>query len=242
MNNETAGVEISSIAANIEKAHKEFLESVKTSLDKAVYVGEQLILVKENLEHGKFLGWMEENISFSERTAQKYMRIARKQDVIEEKGAKMISEAYESITNPREEENYHKRYQEAEDLLPDDLEDEGEDVDFVPPGPENAPEIDKDVYKYWQILQKIIRALRWSYSRLAPQRDGNTPKSLGYLIGNISEMADRLEQWNPEKLEDCGECLGSGWVKAQDQYGNLSDTPCPFCIGGKSGPFKVTDR
>lgn len=40
-------------------------------------IGRRLIEAKEQLQHGEWLGWLEEKVDFSESTAQRFMRLAR---------------------------------------------------------------------------------------------------------------------------------------------------------------------
>jgi hypothetical protein len=57
-------------AANLIRA------SVKRQLGEVIGAGKQLQLVKDALDHGQFLAWLAAEFSFSERTAQRYMRAA----------------------------------------------------------------------------------------------------------------------------------------------------------------------
>jgi hypothetical protein len=57
-------------AANLIRA------SFRRQLDDVIAAGRQLQLVKDALEHGQFLAWLAAEFSFSERTAQRYMRSA----------------------------------------------------------------------------------------------------------------------------------------------------------------------
>ena len=59
----------------ISKLHGEIYGAFKTSLEKAIRIGELLTEQKQNLRHGEFTSWVENNLPFSDRTAQIYMRL-----------------------------------------------------------------------------------------------------------------------------------------------------------------------
>jgi len=49
--------------------------TAKVGLLIAYELGRRLVAVKQSLDHGQFLPWLEQNFQMSDRTAQKYMRI-----------------------------------------------------------------------------------------------------------------------------------------------------------------------
>ena len=54
----------------IAKLHDEIYGAFKTTLEKAIRIGELLTEQKQNLKHGEFTSWVENNLPFTERTAQ----------------------------------------------------------------------------------------------------------------------------------------------------------------------------
>lgn len=66
------------LARQINQAHARFERGVRTSLSAAVEAGGLLAEAKVWIKHGLWLAWISENLSFSPRTAQKYMRLAAK--------------------------------------------------------------------------------------------------------------------------------------------------------------------
>jgi hypothetical protein len=58
----------------IRRLHEEIGEALRTTLPKAIRVGELLAEQKAECKHGEWLPWCKENLPFSERTAQDYMR------------------------------------------------------------------------------------------------------------------------------------------------------------------------
>jgi hypothetical protein len=61
------------VASEINRLHAELCAIGKMSIEKAVRIGELLIGIKEELDHGEWLRWLKANISFSQRTAYNYI-------------------------------------------------------------------------------------------------------------------------------------------------------------------------
>ena len=61
----------------IETITNEILELKKQAGKAVLGIGQRLIEAKETLPHGEWLPWLSEQVDFSERTAQYYMRLAR---------------------------------------------------------------------------------------------------------------------------------------------------------------------
>jgi Protein of unknown function (DUF3102) len=66
-----------SIADRINAAHVECEKSLRASVEHAICAGELLLEAKKTIGHGDWTAWLAENIKFSDRLAQAYMRIAR---------------------------------------------------------------------------------------------------------------------------------------------------------------------
>ncbi len=64
----------------IVRLHTEIGESFKTSVGKAVRIGELLINIKGELEHGQWGIWIKENLPFSQSTAERYMSLSEHRD------------------------------------------------------------------------------------------------------------------------------------------------------------------
>ena len=74
----TATTPLQSLAAQINDAHDEALASVRTALGHACRAGDLLIEAKRQLGHGAWIPWLRKHCTtVSERTAQKYMQLAR---------------------------------------------------------------------------------------------------------------------------------------------------------------------
>lgn len=75
------------LAAEINQAHDQAIRAAQSTLKHAIAVGERLIEAKALVGHGKWLPWLIENCTFSERMAQNYMRLAKHQDEVKSKSA-----------------------------------------------------------------------------------------------------------------------------------------------------------
>jgi hypothetical protein len=65
------------LAAEINSAHAEAERSLRASVEHAIRAGELLLQAKRKIGHGNWTGWLDENITFSDRLAQAYIRLAR---------------------------------------------------------------------------------------------------------------------------------------------------------------------
>jgi hypothetical protein len=63
------------LAQAIETEHKAAHRAARTALEHALECGRLLIQAKDAVPHGQWLPWLEANVSFGPRQAQKYMRL-----------------------------------------------------------------------------------------------------------------------------------------------------------------------
>ncbi len=56
---------------------EEILSLKQTAGDAILSIGDRLIEAKGMLTHGEWLSWLEDRVEFTERTAQRFMRLAR---------------------------------------------------------------------------------------------------------------------------------------------------------------------
>jgi hypothetical protein len=71
------------LAARIRVEHEAVSAALKESVRHAIAAGELLIEAKGLLGHGRWLPWLRDHCTISERTAQLYMRVAKNQGEIE---------------------------------------------------------------------------------------------------------------------------------------------------------------
>jgi hypothetical protein len=71
---------VTGVTEEIKTLHYQILDNCKTTLDKAIRIGELLQQQKEALGHGRFLPWVKENLPFSRQTAASYIRLYQHRD------------------------------------------------------------------------------------------------------------------------------------------------------------------
>jgi len=64
---------------------------------------------------------------------------------------------------------------------------------------EDTPQVSK--YNYWPTLKKAIDALEAAYKKLKPTRDHTAIPGYGDMVGNLMDMRDRLNTWDPAFVE-----------------------------------------
>ena len=92
------------LATKINNAHKQARQAAKASLERAIEAGEYLIEAKECVGHGDWLAWLADNVTFSDRSAQAYMRLTRHKDEITKSATVAdltMREGIEAIATPR---------------------------------------------------------------------------------------------------------------------------------------------
>jgi hypothetical protein len=84
------------LAGEICEAHSSCLWHATTSAQQAIEAGNRLIEAKALVKHGEWMPWLTANCRISDRTASRYMRIARsgmKSDVVADLGIRATDEA-----------------------------------------------------------------------------------------------------------------------------------------------------
>ena len=76
---------LDAIAIEIKRAHADFTSALKRSFERAASAGKMLIEAKGLVSHGQWLPWLEAHAEISERTARRYMRIARGEAILKAK-------------------------------------------------------------------------------------------------------------------------------------------------------------
>jgi Protein of unknown function (DUF3102) len=80
------------LADRIRTEHEHFELSLRAGLRHAKNVGDLLIQAKEQVGHGHWLRWLRDDCGINNRTAQKYMRVARRWDELEAESGTPVSE------------------------------------------------------------------------------------------------------------------------------------------------------
>ncbi len=81
--------------AEIKKELAELNQSLKMSVQKAIYIGQLLTEQKEFIGHGNFLSWLEDNLDIGKSIAYQYIKLNEYKNKIPKIGN--LSEAYQQI-------------------------------------------------------------------------------------------------------------------------------------------------
>ena len=92
------------IVSEIASLHGEITTAARSSLDKAIRIGELLAGIKAGLAHGQWLPWLKTNIPFAERTARNYMRCHAERDRLKSASVADLGEAYRLLSPPPDDE------------------------------------------------------------------------------------------------------------------------------------------
>ena len=76
---------LAELAERIAAAHAAVAEAQQSAIKRAIEAGLLLIAAKPRVPHGQWSAWLKANCSFSQRTAENYMRAARHRAEIEAK-------------------------------------------------------------------------------------------------------------------------------------------------------------
>lgn len=102
--------ELDSTVKKIVNLYNGIKENFEDTFEKAKKIGEILSQEKEKIEHGKFTEWVENNLPFGIRQAQKYMKIHENKQTIEESKSELefafqsVNGIVKSISKPKEKE------------------------------------------------------------------------------------------------------------------------------------------
>lgn len=92
------------VVRDINRLHSDMYENMKDVLQKAKRIGELLTMQKEILGHGHFKEWIENNLPFGERQAQKYMKVYNGRETLENLNANSefakLDDITKALSNP----------------------------------------------------------------------------------------------------------------------------------------------
>lgn len=89
-------------AMEINQLHADAHAHAETAIKKAILCGTKLAAKKASLPHGKWLPWVEENLTFGERTARRYIGVAMNRTRVSDLNASSIREAVRLLAEPEE--------------------------------------------------------------------------------------------------------------------------------------------
>jgi Protein of unknown function (DUF3102)/DNA N-6-adenine-methyltransferase (Dam) len=91
------------LAVRIEAEHQAAIGAARTAIEHAVECGKLLLEAKAQIGHGGWLPWVEANLSFGDRQARKYMRLAQHFDQIGSQNADLtLDQAVALLASPKD--------------------------------------------------------------------------------------------------------------------------------------------
>jgi hypothetical protein len=94
--------EISEAASEINRLHGEICQAARTTIDKAIRIGELLAEQKATLKHGEWLPWLDANVQFTARTASNYLRVFKNRLRLKSETISDLTDAYDALTERTE--------------------------------------------------------------------------------------------------------------------------------------------
>ena len=106
MTGPTNEIALDALAGSIRAEHGAVQEAAETATRHAIRCGKLLAEAKDGLVHGQWLSWLRDYCELSERTAQAYMRLARKHGELDDGKAQRVAdlpvrEAMKAIADER---------------------------------------------------------------------------------------------------------------------------------------------
>ncbi len=92
MTRPTNEIALDALAAEIRTEHDAVHLAAQTATEHAIRCGELLAEAKDGLAHGQWLPWLRDHCALSERTAQAYMRLARKHGELDGEKAQRVAD------------------------------------------------------------------------------------------------------------------------------------------------------
>ena len=86
----------------ITELHDEIAGSLRRTLKRAIEIGGLLTEQRLEMKHGEFIPWVEKNLPFDVRTAQRYMRVYRKKPELKYDSVSYLTEAYSKLASRQE--------------------------------------------------------------------------------------------------------------------------------------------
>ena len=84
--------ELKDISVEINTEHEIVVNACKSAVEHAIKAGDLLTKAKSMVNHGQWIPWLKDNFTFSERTAQAYMRLAREYPKLEASNPQRVTD------------------------------------------------------------------------------------------------------------------------------------------------------
>jgi hypothetical protein len=97
---QTSSTQPTAAIEEIRTLHFQIVGLARTSLEKAIRVGELLTEIKSQLNHGEWLPWIKTNLPFTDRTARNYIRLHENRDRLKLETVSDLTTAYKLLSEP----------------------------------------------------------------------------------------------------------------------------------------------
>lgn len=87
------------VIEEITTLHNDIQKALETTFQKALRLGELLTAVKDNLPHGQFQNWIENNLPFKQRAARNYMLIFDNKNLLEQHAISTLAGAFKLLSD-----------------------------------------------------------------------------------------------------------------------------------------------
>ena len=188
---------LGSVVKEITRLHSEILLSARTSLQKAMRVGELLCRVRAS-RRGKWLDWLEQNVSFSRRTAYNYLSCFDRRESLQMLQITDLSEVYALLNAPKREpvKRHKKQIEQSDDGVPAGVVGSEQSEPVEPEQPVRRHKSQKQIIKE---LQKLTKQEQ--------QAEQQTHEQLGAIIEKLSRKVRAAWLEFPDHLTAHGNAL-----------------------------------
>jgi hypothetical protein len=232
-----------SLVSEIKSLHNDITESARTSLTKAIRVGELLSKAHDQINHGGWGDWVESTLPFSGRTATRYIAVFENRTKFKADTVFELSKAYAAI---KDSEPTKPKPKPKSDTLSEtsvdnqsDAEEEADEEELPSPAPKPKPKepieldetgypIPKESVKFWnrreevQELMTAVTRIKGAINKALSANDPMFGRVSNTVIADLTNAYTHLADAKPYAV--CTECAGRPSIQPKG---------CGFC--GNSG-------
>jgi hypothetical protein len=195
---------LSSVVKEIAKLHSEILTAARTSLSKAIRVGELLSRIRASRK-GKWLKWIAGSAPFSERTARNYLRCFKCRAMLESASVADLNEAYALLSAPVKESTQRQPTYADKPKVSAQIPDEGNQIGVAPaPVEQTHPGRSRKHKSRNRIMDAISRE---TLAGELKQSQGGIDKLLTDTLAQISRQLSARWPDFPARLMEYGNAL-----------------------------------
>ena len=239
----------------VDDLHAEITGDALGVITKAVKLGKMLKLIKKDVGHGNWEEYVDDNLTISDRQAQKYLRVFENQqkvlDAAQQGLIEGVTSADDYLSNrPSRADLREETAQNDEPVtveatverVPDGEQEPVPEREMDPPPAPNPTRITKadaaNAVDYFEALEPVATQIEYSQMGLAKMRNGRgmMPSALNYFRINLGLFRTYVDSWKPENRKPCPICNGTKNVASGDGTG--PNVTCNNCIDGKVGWYK----